>query len=385
MGGTVRCSACGQVTEEGRFCGECGAPLAVPIEAQPTETAEAEPTETAEAAPTETAAAPPKRKRRRRRVALAAFVLWSIGVAALGGAAGYAAWDRLSPHAAGPVTVERIAPALVGEQDATEVVMPDVVSLGRQAALEAVATAGLDPSTVTFEERPYAADVGSVVAQEPLGGTRDPKGVRLVLAKVAAMPKTVGSTAEAATAQLEELGAAVQTRQVYARGTAVGTVVKSTPPQGKPLVGAVTLFVSSAPAALFLSDLEAARLDCSTDTATTSGKQYDSSVVCRGGGSEPSVGTWVVDKHADGVTFAAGLTGDSDPGGTGRVVIRGDGKPLRTVDLRFGTARSVTLPLTGVTQLSIEVTGSEGTTVVLGDAKVLGAAAGISVLEARSR
>ena len=318
-------------------------------------------------------------------MAIAAFVLWTSGTAALGGVAGYEVWDRLSPHAAGPVTVERVATALVGASDATQVVMPDVVSLGKQPALEAIASAGVDPSTVTFDSRPYAGPAGSVVSQDPLGGTTSPGAVSLVLATLTTMPKTAGTTGETATAQLEQLGAVVQTRQVYARGVAVGTVVASMPHPGKPLLGPVTLLISSAPASLFLSDLTVARFDCSTDSATVSGREYENSVLCLGGSTEPHVSTWVVDKHVDGVTFAAGLSSDSDPAGTGTVVVRGDGRVLRTIDLRFGTARSITLPLTGATQLTVEVSGSDGTTVVLGDARVVGTSAGITALQARTQ
>lgn len=380
----MRCEVCGQLLEsDARYCGECGASVA-PQEF--TARVDIGHTPRAFRLPDliEATEGPPDAARRHVRTFFVAFVLWTLGIAALGATAGYGAWDRWSPHSAGPVTIQRPSTLLVQGADDETLVMPDVVSLSRQAALEAIASAGLDPSRVSVTSRPNAAPVGTVVAQEPLGGTSSPTKVALIVAGPARMPRTVGTAADAATVVLEGLGAVVQTRQVYAPGVPVGTVARSVPPAGKPVRGVATLFVSSAPSALFLSDLTAARLDCSTGSAAVSGKDYASSVLCSPGTGSSAVGTWVLDRHADGLSFAAGLTSDSDPAGTGSIVIRADGRAIKSIRVRFGAAHALTLPLKRVTQLTIEVTGSDGATVVLGDAELLGSASGMNALQARS-
>lgn len=299
----------------------------------------------------------------------------------MGVVGGYEAWDRWSPHSNGPLTVGEVTSVVAHPvQSGAAVVMPDVVGLDKASALEAISSSGLDPSKVRFTTKPYAAPAASIVAQDPLGGTTGPSAVTLAIAGSAKMPAVAGLPADAAEAKLQDVGAVVQMHQVYARGVAVGSVISSIPAAGAPLTGPVTLSVSSAPAALFLTDLSPQQLDCSTGSQTLDGKAFDHSVSCTSS-STPEMASWSLAKQTDGVVLTLGLSPDSDALATGTVLVLADGKVVRTLHTAYGPPRSYTLPLQGVSQLTFQTTGTGTGTIVLADPHVIGSATGITALQ----
>lgn len=319
----------------------------------------------------------PNRKRR-RRLALAAFTCWSLGVAALSVSLGHMLFDRYAVHASPNVALP--ASAIGGASNATQdVVMPDVAGLSRDRALETLADAGFDPEAVTFSEKPYAAAPGTIVSQDPLRGSRNPTAVRLTTAVGVTMPSVAGQTANAASATLQGLGARVRTEQVYSPQKSTGTVVDTTPAAGEALVGDVTIRVASDPSAVFLATLRSTRSDCSSTSATFAGKSFDHAFRCFAG-SSPSTMAYQLSKLAAGMQATIGLTDSSPTGSTARIVVVGDGQTLATADVGLGQTKDLNVSLDGVVQLEIRWTGTGNPSAMLGDPKLVGSADNINRL-----
>lgn len=332
-------------------------------------------------------AAQRRRRQLRRRWWAGAVVTWTLGAACAGGAVGFELFDRWAPHS---ITIAAPAASTSGAAgtnpstkggSAPQVTVPDVTGMNRADAVQALADAGVDPKTVTVDQAPYVADAGTVVAQDPLHGAHDPAAVTLTVAEAATVPSVVGQTADAATNAVEDLGGTVTVTQIYRHGTTPGTVVAVTPKPGQPLTGRVTLDVATAASAVFLSDLRTTDSDCGTDDQRASGgKAFPQSVVCSLDPAQPSQATWVLGRHADELHLTFGVTDDSPPGSTARLEVRTDGKVAKAVTAQFGAPVDVTVPLTGVIQLQLTMTGGAGATGIAGSAEVRGGPAGIDAL-----
>ena len=328
---------------------------------------------------------PPNGPKRRRTFLIGSFAAWTAAALALGTAGGYELFNRYATHAAPDIVVQPHGPDSTGTQ-ATSVAMPDVEGLTRQSALEALADAGLDPGTVAFEDRPYAAAAGSVVGQSPVRGTRNPESVKLALAVPASVPQLAGQHYGAGVSALEALGARARVVQIYNREIPVDRVISTEPSAGTAIAEEVVVRVSAAPSAIFLSNLNASNSSCRNGLAKVAGKDLKQSVICTvptGTSARPVTADYTLSGNADGLVATLGVAVDSPPGSSVSIKLLGDGQSLRTVEVSSAETKSLEVEVSGVVRLQIEVTGTGGARAVLGDAQLIGSPAGINALQAR--
>ncbi|MGY1740201.1 MULTISPECIES: PASTA domain-containing protein [unclassified Blastococcus] len=338
-----------------------------------------------QAAPETVVPEPPAPKRRRvtwKRVALTGVTVVLVGVFGSGFGSGVAFEGSVGDREpADEVTVE-VAKAPSANGDV--VPLPDVRGLALTDAQQAMTDAGLDLGVVTAEDTPSALPAGTVVTQDPVGGTEGAERVTLFVAVPGVVPDLVGRTADDARTALVALGTRYQQDSVYQPGAAEGTVLAVTPPAGSPLSGTVTVTVAGAPAGVFLSDLEAIEGGCSVDEVPINGTTYADSIYCSVG-QRPTTTTYLLNRLTTSLQVTVGITDGSDPNAAAHVVVYGDGRVLAVLDPVYGQSAPLDLPTAGVLRLDIEYsTTVEGSTVRLGfgDARVVGAPQDIETLDA---
>ena len=317
------------------------------------------------------------RRRNRRRLRLATFLTFTVGLFGSGIATGFALANRYG---------ERPVPAVEVSSEAADVlpigveaVVPDVVGLPLADAENALADAGVDLGSVTVRQVEHAGAAGIVVAQDPRRMTRRPRAVRLDVSKPTVVPRVVGTALAAATSTLERLGARTVVTYAYVPGTAIGTVVASDPPAGKPLGEVVTLRTAGAPAAVYLDAVSAVSSDCGTGTADVSGRSLDHSVICSAY-TTASGADYALNGDIDRFEAVVGLRDGAASTDLVRLRLLVDGREAYSGRFTVGPAKSVAIPLTGKRSLRIEVLATPETSyaaLVVGEARFLGATAAV--------
>ncbi|MCO7219371.1 PASTA domain-containing protein [Klenkia sp. PcliD-1-E] len=122
------------------------------------------------------------------------MVLLAVGVLVLGAGLGCAGRSVVAPSADAPVEVDVVAAPADDTGGASR--LPDVRGLALAAAQQAVAYAGLNPSPVTVVEVSSASPGGTVVGQDPVGGTSAASPVTLSVAVPGEVPALVAVLAE---------------------------------------------------------------------------------------------------------------------------------------------------------------------------------------------
>jgi hypothetical protein len=328
-----------------------------------------------------TEAAPKRRRTGRRRALLAAGLLLLLGVFATGFGLGWTSGRAVSPDALPDTKAQVVAAPAKG--DSKPVTLPDVRGLQLVDAQQAMADAGLPTTGVTVKDAPAALPAGTILRQDPIGGTVGAAGVTLFVAVPGTVPPVVGTQATDALQNLEDLGASVRQVARYAPGTPEGTVLDVTPPAGAPLATEVVLTVSGPADSVFLSDVKQASGSCGTGSASVNGVKHDNSVTCSPGSGETTA-AWLLDRQVTQLTGVLGVEDRSDPGTTIAVRIAVDGRVVFDQVVGYGTATPFTVDVTGV--LRLEVTYSSPSTsgqrqLALGDARLVGDPAGVAALD----
>lgn len=415
----AQCAQCGRpLVPGGRFCEHCGAPATslpptspastsgppgavVPVEPPP---AEADRQETAffpgalssepadpwsdeaEDANPQVAAPPPRRRRswahRGRQLAVAGGLVLALGILLLGAGLG---WTARSVTASPPdteSTVQVVEAPRAG--DAAVVVLPDVRGLEAVVAQQALADAGVDSAAVTVLEAASALPPGTVVSQEPVGGTTGATQVTVYVAVAGTIPELVGTDASAAIQTLVELGVNAAVTEVYDPASPEGIVLALDPPAGSPLTEDVTVTVAGPAGSLYLDELTGQN-GCSTGAADVNGTTYQHALSCSAYSSGQTA-IYLLDRRTVQLTGALGVLDTSDGDYVGTVVIRGDGRTLFATEVRYGSTVPFTVPTAGVLRLEIEYarvevgTSSPSGSVVIADPRVVGSPADIDLL-----
>ncbi len=295
--------------------------------------------------------------------------------------------DRVRPaRPAATVVIEEVT--LDAEQaEELPVRMPDVVGLTREEALEALADSGVDPSTVTFDERPFVGEAGHVVVQDPVRGQTEVDQVTLTLSSPATVPEVVGSPVDDAADAIEALGAVVVRRDVYAAGVADGSVVTVTPAAGAALAAEVVLEVAAPPSSVFLTSLEPVDGGCSTGTGSVNGTSSDAALSCSEGYDDEAAAGYDLGRRADRFRATAGISDAGDVGAQVRLRLVVDGAERLSVELAFGAATPIDIDVAGGLRLEIFVQdispdngGYDTPEAMLLDAALLGAPDAIAEL-----
>lgn len=307
------------------------------------------------------------RWRVRARRALAG-VLVLVAVFAAGAWTGWLVAVERDATGTGPeiVTVAR-APG------AGQVLVADVRGLAVAAATQALVDGGADPAAITTTEQSSALAAGTVVAQDPVGGSALTDGVALVIAAPATVPDLVGRPAADAVPDLEATGARVVVEERYHPDAAVGSVLAVTPAPGEPLTGEVRLAVASPPASVFLDQLRAVSGGCSTGELQVDGTSHAHGLRCSSRDDRPSA-EFLLDRGIARLAGTVGIPDDEEPGRPVRLVLLGDGRELLSVTLEYGRAVPVDVPTAGVLRMAVRVEAAEGerSTAALGDVILYG-------------
>jgi hypothetical protein len=323
---------------------------------------------------------PPKRRRIPwKRLAVIGVVLVTLGVFTVGVATGWALGSR-SAGASGDTTTEIIAAPTDAAGGVP--VLPDVRGLLLVDAQQAVIDAGLPLDVVQTVDAPSALAAGTVLRQDPVGGTSKVSTVTLYVSVPGAVPDLVGRTADEARAELLALGVEFEQEQVFDPGAAEGTVLALNPPPGSSLASAITVTVAGPAASIFLADLDPIEGGCSTDDTSINGTDFANSLLCSASSYE-NTSTYLVDRVTTSLDMTVGISDDSDTDVRVRMVVVADGRPVAAVDAGYGQSQDISVPTTGVLRLEIRYTASgQGSgRLALGNARLTGSPEGITSLD----
>jgi hypothetical protein len=329
-------------------------------------------------------ASAPVRRTSWRRFTTAGVTLVVLGLLGAGFAAGWSA-RSVTGSAAG---AESKADVVAAPTDAASASgpLPDVRGLPVVDAQQAMADAGLPTDQVTVQETPSGQPAGTVVRQDPIGGTADVSAVTLFVSVPGQVPPLVGQQADLADQTLTDLGVRVEHRQVYDPAIAEGTVTALDPPAGSPLPLQMTVTVAGPASSIFLSELRAIEGGCSTGAAAINGTTYQDSLSCSPSSyrDQEQVSTYLLDRRTSSVEGFIGVGDTSEPGLTVDVRLVGDGRVLFSGTLRYGEATPFTADTRGVLRLEIRYLATsqdQSGTFALGDARAVGAPDDITALD----
>jgi hypothetical protein len=270
-------------------------------------------------------------------------------------------------------------------------VMPDITGLTVDQANRVLTDAGLVLPKVATEPTPQAGSPGLVVSQSPGAGSSlpAPQGVAVAL-KVSGpgqLPDVSGKSLQAARDELAELGVAVTIEEAIAADKPAGQVLSTSPAAGAALSPQVLLRVASAGDAVYLTDLkEVARTACGgTASAVVNGQDLRSALVCQPSARQAASIEYSLGRHGTSFDASIGIP-DRSPPGTATLTLSGDGKDLGTFTAKSGEVTAIHTPVAGVLRLTIVVTTTApgSTQVAIGEARIVGSTAEISVLAAQN-
>lgn len=316
----------------------------------------------------------------RRRALLVGGALLVLGVFGTGFGLGWTASRLAGPGDLPDTTVQVVAAPTEGTGMVT---VPDVRGLPVADAQQALADAGLAPSAVTVTDAPAALPVGTILKQDPIGGTIGATAVTLYASVPGAVPDVVGTRAQDAVQTLRDLGTTVRQISRYTPGTPEGTVLAVEPAAGQPLPAEVVLTVSGPADSVFLAQVERTSGSCGTGSAAANGADFDHSVVCDPGRS-PATTVYLIDRQVTRLQGVVGLDDTGDPQATIAVRVTIDGTVLLDQTVSYGTATPFDLDVSGGLRLEITyetATPESDGRLVLGDARLVGDPAGIAALD----
>lgn len=328
--------------------------------------------------------ADPKKAGRSRR--FSPFLFASLGSLIVGLIFGMLLGGILPSFRTQPAPIE-IALEPEGTELAPDRLMPDIRGLSEKDARQTLSDYGVPADAVTIDRVPHLSPEGFVVAQDPVGGTKNPGQVTLSLPSRPVMPDLAGTDEDAARIRVLEMGASATITRRYASGVAPGQVVDSVPKSGEPLAATVDLIVAATPQTAYLSKTRS-NGSCSRNSVQVDGTKFENSVTCSARQSnDPSETYWLLNRRTAELTATLGMDDHSVPGTRARIVIDGDGRELFAGELVYGRKVALQVPTLDVLRLTVRVQrldeGNGNATVVLGDAVVSGSVEDLASLEQR--
>jgi hypothetical protein len=282
--------------------------------------------------------------------------------------------------------VEAESPAAVaddvGDESTSDLdapTMPDVRGLSALDARQILADVGIAASVVSTTDQPAAGESGIVLSQDPVYGYPVDANITLAVSTPAKVPEFEGRSADDVLADLDELGAEVETQSVYVPEVPVGQVASIEPEPGTLLPVAVTVVIAAEPDELLLSDVVAVEDNCySGDTDSIAGTTFNNLISCSAY-EESETSSWVIKRAAYRLTGTVGILDSGEPTERVQVEVIGDGRVLQTVPVAYGESVRINADISGVLRLSLRyrsLTKDYGTVgfgrlTLLGDAALL--------------
>lgn len=317
-----------------------------------------------------------------RRTVVAAVIVAVVGVFVAGFGLGWTASRLAGPDELPETTVEVVA---APPAEGAEVPLPDVRGLLLVDAQQSMADAGLTSDAVTVVDAPGALPAGTILRQDPVGGTEGASAVTLFVSVPGTVPDVVGTGAEDAVQLLRNLGGTVRQVARYSPGTPEGAVLAVDPAAGSPLPEEVVLTVSGPAASIFLAEVARAEGSCSSGRATVDGRERDHSVLCSPSTSE-STTAYLLNRQVTSLEGVVGLADSSDPAATARIRIAVDDRVLLDTEVGYGTSTPIALDVTAGLRLTVSYSTANRSgsgRLVLGDVRLVGDPAGIDALDQR--
>ena len=320
---------------------------------------------------------------------LAGIAAWTVAAFVLGAGYGHRQADESTPDPQ-PITqvtvvVEAVDPPDPSDDGDATVRTPDVSGLDEDTARRVVAGASSDVE-VTVSSRPAAGPSGLVIDQEPAAGATLAGTVTLVLSAPTDVPEVAGQPQADARDALEALGATVFISRQYVSGAQPGTALSTDPAAGTALPTSLTLVIAESPASIALADLAPVSGGCNVESAQANAVTYDNALRC---GTSTSTNSFEVNLNRSVERFTAtiALWDDVALDDVAVVEVLADGVPVFSQPVTFGQSVPIDISVTGVLRLTIRFTTPEtkgNTSVVLGDASLVGSQQGIDSLDLRS-
>lgn len=263
-----------------------------------------------------------------------------------------------------------------------EVLMPNVVGMGEDAAIEKLDSLGA--ARPTIDEEPSLDDAGTVVDQNPSPGEDMLGTITLTVgAPLPPMPDYVGKRVGDVRAELEKWGVTVVEEQELSLERAEGEVVGTVPTADEVISSEVRLMVAAAPVIGHLGTHAVPEVESDVRTnyepVNISGELYEQGIyVYSSDYDDPGeVAGWMAfDLGRDWETFevTVGIRDDSTSSQAGRFRIKLDDATIWEKDLEFGESEDVSINVSGGLRLRLEIVPlKEGSTYwAWGDPRVLG-------------
>ncbi len=229
--------------------------------------------------------------------------------------------------------------------------MPDVRGMAEADARQAIADSGIEASRISVDRAPSVEPDGTVVAQDPVAGTKSPTKILLTLPSPATVPQLEGTTFDAANTALTSLGVDVNVSREFRTGAVVGTVLKTDPGAGAPLTSKIEVTVAAAPAAKNLTEV-ARQGDWHNGLGSINGQAMDSGVYCDLQSSKLPA-TIITNRTINTLEATVGFEDHSDPSARVHVIVKGDGKILFDKSLAYGESEHLSLDVSKVLRLEM--------------------------------
>ncbi|MGH9154895.1 MAG: PASTA domain-containing protein [Acidimicrobiales bacterium] len=268
-------------------------------------------------------------------------------------------------------------------------IMPDIVGLQLNEAIEALADAAIDTRDVVVSTREAAGGSGRVVEQSPSHGRAAAPPVKLTTATEAVIPDVVGLTELAATSMLTAISADVDVVRIYEPGTEAGTVVAVEPTAGSVAPALVVLRVAAPQSSVYLDALELAETS-HCEVGTVAGAEGRTrAFVCSVRPDGPGSLAIDIDGKVDHLTLTFGVPSTSTSYQFQLEVIV-DGQLRTTIPSGAGQSAPSTVELKDARTLLLRVTaaptgGFAREDVYLAEARLFGGEPQVAALPVRSR
>lgn len=258
--------------------------------------------------------------------------------------------------------------------------MPDFVGKPFE---EAHSTLALYNVSITQVPKVSEQPVGTVIAQDPVGGASFSQQVTLTVSTApATVPELVGMTFGDVQVKLQELGLQLTEVPDFDDPRADGLVIAQDPPTGTANAGEVKVTVVRRPVENYLSDVQSVTQyeinGPNVGPAKANGISYSHAVTLGPGQQSTGYVEYDLSREYRRLVGALAFADDSASNAQYKVEIYGDGRQLYASTIKFGETDKLKVDVTKVLRLRLSLTDTSGDTngqeskLVLGDVRSQG-------------
>ena len=272
-----------------------------------------------------------------------------------------------------------LPPITIPTTTAAPAVMPRLVGLTETVAREQLQKAGVAPDVIVVKTRESIGDPGFVLEQNPSEGAEARGAVTLFISSpLAPMESFVGKPVGELRTHLEQRGVKLRIENVLDDAQPDGTVTEHSPAAGEPLGPEVLAKVTSKPVTFHLVDIEPIQRGGSLSPFekgeySTNGQKIPRSLVI--GTYYDRESPWIEYDLSRDWRFLRATVGVNDAAKSDtriRLDILGDGNPLYSKEFTLGTSEPIVVDVSDRLRLRIQISGTSGQGLVLGDLRLIG-------------